>query len=240
MYLLLCQEAATLEWVLQLSWPVGESPGDPWQRVRPACTSANRKTPERFACVSLERLWGGTFRRFTSGNLTRRCVSEGTRWARWPGKSQMGKSPFKHHRGLLQTTCGKALASNVAWSVYVLHADSPTVHQNEEAPTLASVHNPVSAVTQGSLTNALPHLSGSLLILPNPRLRKRFPEGRFRSSSSSAVQCAEVLTHNPPWAGGPKQAPLFSWVLPRSRSRGSLWKLIRFFSFTSWHCALGS
>lgn len=33
---------------------------------------------------------------------------------------------FKHHWGLLQTTCGKTLGSNVAWSVYVLCTDCCT------------------------------------------------------------------------------------------------------------------
>lgn len=37
---------------------------------------------------------------------------------------------FKDHRGLLQTTCGKALVANVAWSIYVLSKDLTTVHQD--------------------------------------------------------------------------------------------------------------
>lgn len=61
------------------------------------------------------------------------CVREGAVQLTW--KETDGK---KHHRGLLQTTCGKALASNVAWSIYVLHADRSTVHQREEASALAT------------------------------------------------------------------------------------------------------
>lgn len=37
---------------------------------------------------------------------------------------------FRDHRGLLQTTCGKALVANVAWSIYVLSKDLTTVHQD--------------------------------------------------------------------------------------------------------------
>lgn len=37
---------------------------------------------------------------------------------------------FKDHRGLLKTTYGRALATNVAWSIYVLSADLTNVHQD--------------------------------------------------------------------------------------------------------------
>lgn len=53
---------------------------------------------------------------------------------RSPGRADLERARwglgFKHHRGLLQTTYGKALAANVAWSIYVLSAVLTTVHQN--------------------------------------------------------------------------------------------------------------
>lgn len=39
---------------------------------------------------------------------------------------------FKHHRALLQTTCGKALVANVAWSIYVLSTNHcPSVFKEQ-------------------------------------------------------------------------------------------------------------
>ncbi len=99
---------------------------------RPVCIYEWTTKPWRgFACVSVERLWSGT--QVHVRDHARRCVYKRRGRSSWPGNSQMGK---RHHRGLLETTCGEALESNVAWSVYVLHVVRSTVHQSEEASAL--------------------------------------------------------------------------------------------------------
>lgn len=62
-----------------------------------------------------------------------------------PGRADLERAwwglGFKHHKGLLQITHGKALAANVAWSIYVLSADLTTVHQDSGSRYATYSHN---------------------------------------------------------------------------------------------------